>query len=241
VIGRVVSGSPAETAGLLADDVIVSVDGDAIDSAEALSAAVEAHAPGDVIAVVVTRDGSEETFDVELGTAPTRERGDRDDLLADADVEPLVKAERVLHVDLDEVDGGYEVLAGRMRAESVLQVGDVITAVNGTAVQDVDWAALVTELTASDSPTLTLTVLRDGEETAIELTSIGGQRGHGPMGERGRPGRGGADPAAPGSDSDDAGRQTEVAPHPVEEGVACTTCHGDSQTTSPALPNTGTL
>ena len=38
VISRVKSGSPAEAAGLLADDVIVSVDGEAIDSADALSA-----------------------------------------------------------------------------------------------------------------------------------------------------------------------------------------------------------
>ena len=117
----------------------------------------------------------------------------------------------------------------------------MITAVNGTPVQDVDWAALFTELAASDSPTLTLTMLRDGEEITVDIERIGGLREGGPMGEHGRPGRGSASPSVPESDPDDADSQSEVAPHPVEEGVACTTCHGDSQTASPAVPNSGAL
>ncbi len=177
-------GSPAEAGGLLVGDVIVSLDGEAVDSAEAFVQAVEAHASGDTISVVVTRDGSESTLDIELGTVPANERGGKDDLFASGDLDPQVMAEMVLHVELDTVDNGYQVLAGRMRDQSDLQVGDVITAVNDTPIQDVDWAALVASQTSADSTTLTLTVQRDSAEVTVELPLFAGRggpdfRGHG--------------------------------------------------------------
>lgn len=178
VIRRVSPNSPAENGGLLAGDVIISVDGEAIESAEAVVEAVQTHVPGDVIEVAVIRDASEETVEIELGTASTNGRERKKELFAAGDLDPLVMAEMVLHVELDAVDDGYEVLAGRMRSQSDLEVGDVITAVNDIPVQDVDWAALVTDLVGSDSPTLTITVQRDGEEVTVESSLFGGFRDH---------------------------------------------------------------
>ncbi len=136
-VTHVSKNSPAEDGGLLVDDIIVQFDEQTIDSAQALVDAVQAHAEGDVVSVVVTRDGSEQTLEVTLGTraSPSRTRSDE----LSADMNPLVKAETVLHVELSAVDGGYQVLADEhVRTDALLQVDDVITAVNDTPIAEVD-------------------------------------------------------------------------------------------------------
>jgi predicted metalloprotease with PDZ domain len=67
LIGEVVEGAPAETAGLRAADVIVSVDGHGIDERKDLFEAMSELNPGDVVDVIVRRDGSETTVPVTLG------------------------------------------------------------------------------------------------------------------------------------------------------------------------------
>ena len=51
VVGGVPAGTPADRAGIAAGDVITSVDGTAIDSPSALTAALHTHKPGDVVRV----------------------------------------------------------------------------------------------------------------------------------------------------------------------------------------------
>jgi hypothetical protein len=55
LVKEVVSGSPAEKAGLLADDRIVSVDGQKVDGPESLIQIIGAHQPGDKVVVAWTR------------------------------------------------------------------------------------------------------------------------------------------------------------------------------------------
>ncbi len=69
-IVSVVSGSPADKAGLKAGDVITSIDGTTIENGDALTAAVAAHKPSDVVSVDVTRNGSSKTVKVTLGVRP---------------------------------------------------------------------------------------------------------------------------------------------------------------------------
>ncbi len=69
-IVTVVSGSPADKAGLKAGDVITSIDGTTIENGDALTAAVAAHKPSDVASVTVTRNGSTKTVKVTLGVRP---------------------------------------------------------------------------------------------------------------------------------------------------------------------------
>src|SRR3954452_561760 len=69
-IVTVVSGSPADKAGLKAGDVITSIDGTTIENGDALTAAVAAHKPSDVVSVNVTRNGSSKTVKVTLGVRP---------------------------------------------------------------------------------------------------------------------------------------------------------------------------
>ena len=67
LVASVDAGSAAANAGIAAGDLIVAVDGTAIDGAPALTAAIKAHAPGDEVAIEVVRDGSEQTLTVRLG------------------------------------------------------------------------------------------------------------------------------------------------------------------------------
>jgi TonB-dependent SusC/RagA subfamily outer membrane receptor len=55
LVKEVVSGSPAEKAGLLAEDRIVSVDGQKVDGPELLIQIIGAHQPGDKVVVAWTR------------------------------------------------------------------------------------------------------------------------------------------------------------------------------------------
>jgi serine protease Do len=69
-ITRVVPDSAAERAGLEPGDIVVGVDGRTVRGPRGLSKALEGHEPGDRIEVAAIRDGSERSFDVELGELP---------------------------------------------------------------------------------------------------------------------------------------------------------------------------
>lgn len=78
LVTRVLSGSPADDAGLRADDVIVEVDGRRIESVEEAVDAVRAGDAGDEVRVVVNRRGSERGLTVELGSFDRGERSRAD-------------------------------------------------------------------------------------------------------------------------------------------------------------------
>jgi len=63
-------GGPADEAGLESGDVIITVDGNAVMSAEDLGTILADLQPGDTVAVVVNRDGQEQTLDVTLDARP---------------------------------------------------------------------------------------------------------------------------------------------------------------------------
>ena len=70
LVREVQPGSPALDAGLRAGDVIVGMDGAPIADLRALAEALRAHAPGDVVALEVVRDG--ETVRLEATLAAPR-------------------------------------------------------------------------------------------------------------------------------------------------------------------------
>ena len=70
VVGTTGDG-PAESAGITQGDVIVNVDGHAIDSADQLGSVLDGLKPGNRVAVqVVGIDGTQRTIEVTLGTRP---------------------------------------------------------------------------------------------------------------------------------------------------------------------------
>ncbi len=70
-LAEVRSGTPAADAGLQVGDVITAVDGDAVSSASALQAAIDAKHPGDRVIVDYVRNGAHHSVTVTLGTRPS--------------------------------------------------------------------------------------------------------------------------------------------------------------------------
>jgi putative serine protease PepD len=70
VLSNVVSGTPADKAGLQAGDAIVAVNGNPIDGSLSLVAQVRAHAVGDKVTLKVVRDGQSKDLDVTLVAKP---------------------------------------------------------------------------------------------------------------------------------------------------------------------------
>ncbi len=71
VVTNVASGSPAEQAGLAAGDVITSLGGKSVDSAQALSTAIAAHNPGDHVTLGWTdQSGQSQSASVTLIAGP---------------------------------------------------------------------------------------------------------------------------------------------------------------------------
>ena len=70
-LAEVRSGGPAVGAGLQVGDVITAVDGNAVSSAAALQAEIDAHRPGDRVIVDYLRNGAHRTVTVTLGTRPS--------------------------------------------------------------------------------------------------------------------------------------------------------------------------
>jgi putative serine protease PepD len=70
VLTNVVSGTPADKAGLQANDAIIAVDGSSIDGSLSLVAQVREHSVGDKVTLTVLRGGQTKTMDVTLVAKP---------------------------------------------------------------------------------------------------------------------------------------------------------------------------
>jgi putative serine protease PepD len=70
-VSSVKADTPAAKAGLKAGDVITALDGDAVSTADDLTAKISAHRPGEKVTLTVTRNNSTQKIDVTLGTRPS--------------------------------------------------------------------------------------------------------------------------------------------------------------------------
>ena len=70
LVQEVTAGSPADRAGLRAGDVVVAIDGQAVENNGELGARIRAHKPGDKIALKVLRNGNETTVSATLAQRP---------------------------------------------------------------------------------------------------------------------------------------------------------------------------
>lgn len=67
----VVSGSPADSAGLKEGDIITKVDSTEIDETHSLTSQLDQHQPGDKVTLTIMRSGKTQTIAVTLGSAPS--------------------------------------------------------------------------------------------------------------------------------------------------------------------------
>jgi serine protease Do len=144
VISQVDVGSPAERAGLKAEDVVVSVDGRPIQDNGDLTRYISSQAPGKTVKLDILREGGPKTISVTLGTfaeekndeeAATGQKGKLGMTLLD--LTPAL-AEKL---DLPRDSKGAlvrEVEAGTPAEDAGLQRGDVIVSVNGSGVSSVE-------------------------------------------------------------------------------------------------------
>jgi serine protease Do len=142
LITECVEGSPGAQAGLQADDVIVSMGGEAVRGPADLRLLLMARAPGEDVAVEAIRDGEHVTETVALGEMP----GGGVDLpqtpasRGKDGVGLQVKSAGVLGPGTDGHRQGVAVVSVEpgSSADGVVGKGDVILKVDGTPVADAD-------------------------------------------------------------------------------------------------------
>lgn len=170
LVGAVEPGFAADKAGIKPGDVIVSVNGQAVDDSATLSRVIAEQKPGRGVTLEVIRNGRSRTVDVELGEA---ERA----MLALDDKDSASGKPGRLGVVVRELDaqarrahgvdqGVLVAQAQGPAARAGLRAGDIILAVNRTAVRDADDLMSLID-TASDH--VALLVRRDDAEIYIPV------------------------------------------------------------------------
>jgi serine protease Do len=155
LVAQVTPKSPAEKAGVLEGDVVVSVNGQKVEGPRELQLVVAAIAPGTKVEVKLIRDGKDKTVSVELGERPNSkiaaadkpEKPDEPDVLdgvtvADIDADARKKYE------LPESAKGVIITAVEQdspSADAGLKVGDVVHEINREVVNSSKQAVELSE------------------------------------------------------------------------------------------------
>ncbi len=190
VLEEVTPGGPAAQAGLREADIVVEFDGERVRSAQQFTRLVRETPPGRAVRAVVLRDGKRTDVTVTPEAGSGREFGIDSDRIREQieramESVPTVRIEprgarslgaqvQELTPDLAAYFGAKDgVLVASVTADSPasragLRAGDVITAVNGSAVTSS--ADLLRRVrTAGDSQELTLGIVRDRKESSVAV------------------------------------------------------------------------
>ncbi|MBS1584268.1 MAG: PDZ domain-containing protein [Bacteroidetes bacterium] len=193
-VKRVTPGSAADKAGLKADDVITSMDGKSINSANELVDAVSGHEAGDKVTITYERDGKESQTEASLGSAgPQRmarafryepgRGGSWEDFdipnpmmqpfSFDANDGPLAPTPKLGIMGEDRADGSgvtvNEVKPNSPASSAGLQRDDVIKKLNGEKIQSVDDLQYILR-DMSTGEKVKLQYERDGKTMDAEVT-----------------------------------------------------------------------
>ena len=171
LVSSVTEGDPAQKAGIKAGDVIVSVDGMAVDDAGDLTRKIGDLLPGVKITLSIWREGKTVTIPLVLGerSAEKVAQGGRstpdsqgEDVLG-LGVRPVTEAEAKA-LELERAQGllVVEVGEGSLAAQNDLNAGDVILEVNGKAVNTVKAFKDVIEGDGKEKGVVMLLIKRQG-------------------------------------------------------------------------------
>jgi len=172
LVSEAQADGPAKAAGIMAGDVIVSVDGKPVASPRELARLIGNIDPGKSVSVEAWRSGKSQTFDVKLGTLPGSE--DRAEAIPDkASPEEGSLAGFGLTVTKAEDGKGLvvtDVEADSEAADRGIQAGDVILAVNSKEVTSAaDIEAAVQEASKAGRKAVLFQVMRDDANRFVAL------------------------------------------------------------------------
>lgn len=160
-VEQVVPGSPADEAGLQADDVITAIEGEAV-TAETIRDVLAQHAVGDTVTLDVQRGDETLSLDVTLAERPKR---------PDVNLRIVPGMVSLFGLRVEQTDEGLvvrEVEPDSPAAEAGFEVDDVITKVGDTEInQPSDILEALGSLDVSQP--LTVEVLRGGETVTLEV------------------------------------------------------------------------
>lgn len=153
LVAKVLPGSPAEAAKLKEGDIIVGFDGHSVDRSAELPQLVGRVVPGKTVKLKLVRDGKKKELKLTVGVLPDEGQMSKtaapttpaEDNLLNVKVAAL-EQERAKQWNLD---GGVVIraVASGPGAEAGLVVGDVITMLNGSAIEGVtDFVEVVDKL-----------------------------------------------------------------------------------------------
>ena len=178
LLSNVMSGGPADLAGLRADDRIVAIEGRQVSGMLDLKQAMIRTREGDRVSVTVERDGSEQTFDVVLGELPKRHaKVERYGVLVEqVEDRAFVGIEsQPVEDQLAEyfgVEGGIlvtRVVEGSAAEKAGIEAGDVIVAWEDTQLRQVhDVHEMISRSKPGDQ--VALSVSRRGVESLTYVT-----------------------------------------------------------------------
>lgn len=177
LVSDVVSGSPADRAGIQKGDIIVRIDDRAVRTPSDVVRRIRAHEPGDRVKITRVRKGRESKVEVKLTAAPER-LGRRDGnepswlngSYLGARVEEL-NGDLAPYFDVDPESGVLVVAVedDSPASRAGLKPGDVITQVDGERVHSS--AELIRAIQEKKPETkVTLTTIRRGQERRVEAT-----------------------------------------------------------------------
>ena len=168
VIASVVPDGPAAEAGLVRGDILLKVDGEAVNKPAGLIRALEAHEPGDVLKLAVLHGDDEHTLTATLG-----ERGG-EPYLGLVPCGGLVRPERAIMITNALEDGALivDVVPDSPADLAGLRAGDVVVAVDG---QQLDQEIGLAKLIAAHEPgdMVTLQIRQRGEEARDVTVELG--------------------------------------------------------------------
>ncbi len=140
LVPQVEAGSAADRAGIRAGDVIIALDGKAVDHAHDLPIRVARHHPGDKVIVRMIRDGQRMDLPVVLEAMPDDQAvqghrtGNKRNLLGVVAEKMDAEARKSLHARVDHGMVVQQVLRGSPAARAGIERGDVIYRINGRAI-----------------------------------------------------------------------------------------------------------